>query len=311
MIARSLTLEDEESRIVAALPADLREALDGYLRALEADDRAPSTRRVYQSRVTGYLGWLSTTSFAQTALRDPLARNEAVAGYQRWLRDEQGRALSAVNAVLVAVDDFYRHRGLGAAVVTRDVVTAPVAEGLDERSLAAISAAVGGEGAGVAEAARERAVLDLMRFAGLAGAEVAALDLADVQLSGAAAHVRVGGRAARTVPLQPALTRSLRAWLKVRDGWAGAESSAALFVNRFGQRLSARFCTMIVQQVGERAGVSVTPATLRATFANSLHSAGVEPAVIAALTGRRLSGPDVSPPLAALLAAVRRLAGHR
>ncbi len=110
---------------MAAFLPRLRDALDGYVQALDAAEPplAPSTRRVYQSRVTGYLGWLNGRGNAAAALRDPGARNGAVTEYQRWLRDEQKRAVSAVNAVLTAVDDFYRRLGLGAAVITRDVVT--------------------------------------------------------------------------------------------------------------------------------------------------------------------------------------------
>src|SRR5437773_1536354 len=98
--------------MAAALPARLREALDGYGATLEDTSLSASTRRVYRSRVAGYLAYLAGRARPALALRDPHARNEAVGAYQRHLR-EHGRAASAVNATLVAVDHFYRHLGLG------------------------------------------------------------------------------------------------------------------------------------------------------------------------------------------------------
>lgn len=310
MIAPSLPPVDEDLDIVAALPPRLREALEEYGRALDDADLAPSTRRVYHSRVAGYLGWLAATDEAGKALKDPLVRNTAVSAYQRWLRDDQGRALSAVNAVLVAVADFYRHLGLGSPVVARDQVPVSATPGLDRTVVDAVEESVG-SGVGGPEAAREAAIVALMRYAGLSGPEVAALDVDDVQLSGEDAHVRVTGRGGRVVPLHPKLTAALRAWLRARAQWQGAEATPALLLNRFGERLSARSVTGVVQQVGERAGVEVTPAALRATFAATLDAAGVTAGVIAALTGRRLSDPGQAPSAAALRAAVRKLGPRR
>lgn len=312
MIARSLVPEAED-QIVAALSPRLREALNGYVQALDAASPplAPSTRRVYQSRVTGYLSWLHERGNAAAALRDPAARNTAVTEYQRWLRDEQQRAVSAVNAVLTAVDDFYRRLGLGAAVITRDVVTPNPSAGLPAQALRAVNAALGGEGMSAEEAARERAVVDLMRFAGLSGAEIAALDVTDVRLpdaetAEAAARIHIGG-GGRDLPLHPDLLASLRVWLTARANWPGAEGSPALFVNRTGGRLSARFVTMIVQQLGERAGVELGPAVLRATFAERLAAADVAPAAVAALTGRRVPDRREPPPFPQLRDAVLKL----
>jgi site-specific recombinase XerD len=309
MIAPSLPPVDEDLEIVATLPPRLREALDGYSRALDEADLAPSTRRVYLSRVIGYLDWLTESDEAGRALRDPLARNRAVSAYQRWLRDEQGRAPSAVNAVLVAVSDFYRHLGLGAPVVARDQVTAVGTPGLDRAAVAAVEESLG-TGAGSAEAAREAVIVALMRYAGLSGPEVAALDVDDVRVAGDDAQVRVAGRAARDVPLHSKLAAALRAWLRARADWPGAAGTPALLLNRFGERLGARSVTGIVAQVGSRAGVEVSPAALRATFAETLDAAGVSAGVIAALTGRRVPGYDAPSPTA-LRAAVRRLGPRR
>lgn len=309
MITPTSATEDEETAIVATLPQALREAFEGYVQALDVADLASSTRRVYRSRVAGYLGWLTGTPKPAAALRQPQARNEAVSGYQRWLREDQQRAESAINAVLTAVDHFYKHLGLGAAVVSRDVPAPATTAPLSAAERATVDDGLGTGTLG--EAARERVVVHLMLYAGLSGAEISALDLGDVHLSGRhGAHLTTPGGTRRTVPLHPALVASARAWLRARRDWPGADASPALLVNRFGERLGSRSVTGIVQSLGERTGVALTPATLRTTFLASLADAGTDPLVVSALTGRRVDpAGQVTPDLHQLRAAVAALPG--
>ena len=296
-----------------ALPSRLREALDGYAQALTESGLAANSRRVYRSRVAGYLGWLATTAKPVAALREPHARNEAVAAYQRHLREELGRTSSAVNAVLTAVDHFYRHLGVGDAVVSRELVTPALVPALDDAGLQRLLSALAAGGS--ADAVRERAVVKLMLYAGLGGAEVSALDIAAVQLAAAGGpQVSVGGRAARIVPLCAELAAELDAWVRVRADWPGAEDSRVLFVSRFGERLGSRSVTDLVQRVGVRAGVAVSPAVLRATLAQSLYAAGASRAAVAALAGRRgADAPSRSavPPLEEVRTAVGKLPSGR
>lgn len=289
--------------MTAALPPKLRQALEGYEAALAGADLSDNTRRVYRSRVSNFLAWLAEQRDAAAALTDPHRRNRAVEGYQKHLRD-QGRA--AIGSVRVAVDDFYRHLGLGGAVAGRDPAAPRSTPGLGVAALVAVDAALGV--GGTDEAARRRAVVGLMRYAGLNGAEVSRLTVADVVLVGDAL-IQVGGARPRKVPVHPQLAPVLRAWRKLRDR-TGATSGEPLFPNRAGGHLSARSVTGIVQGVGEQAGVALTPAILHATFVAGLRDAGADAAVVAALSGRRPSDPPrpTAPSVAALRAAIRRTA---
>jgi site-specific recombinase XerD len=305
MLTQLLPMEDEEPEIVADLPPALREAFDGYTRGLADAELSDNTRRVYRSRVSNFLSWLTSRADQQPALTDPHARNAVVQDYQRYL-NEQGRTASAVNAIRVAVDDFYRHLGLGSAVASRRRVTPTPPPALEPDALAALDAALAAAAAD--DAPRRRAVIQLMRYAGLNGAEVAALDVSDVDLTGEPG-VRVHGARARTVPLHPELVAALRAWRRIRDTGTERERSAALFPNRSGRHLSARSITGIVQEAGELAGVPLSPDRLRATFAASLRQVGADAAVVAALTGRRITEHDrpAAPSATVLRAAVRRV----
>jgi site-specific recombinase XerD len=298
--------DDEDSEPVAVLPVPLRRALETYATALAAADLSDSTRRVYRSRVSNYLAWLAAQSAAAVALTDPHRRNAAVRDYQDHLRTI-GRADTAINSVRVALDDFYRRRGLGSAVAERRAATAVVPAPLTAATQQAVDAVL--DQGPRAVASRRRAVVDLMRYAGLGGAEVAGLAVADVHLGGEP-RVRVAGVRPRTVPVDPRLRTALRSWVKVR-AQAGAPPDGALFPNRSGRHLSARAITGIVQDAGDRAGVRLSPAVLQATFAAALWAAGVEAAVVAALTGRRSATPmQPSPPSAATLRAAVRAASR-
>jgi len=285
--------------MAAALPARLREALDVYAAALQDGSLSAATRRVYRSRVAGYLAYLAGRAQPVLALRDPHARNQAVGAYQRHL-SEQGRATSAVNAILVAVDHFYRHLGLGDAVVSRDLVVSAPAKPLSPAARRAVLAPAGTGATPVA--VRDLAVVTTVFYTGLAGAGVAGLDVDDVDMDGA--QLRAGDR---VVPLPADLARLLRRWLRLRAQWPPAEQCSALFVNRFGGRLSGRSVTEVVQRASDRAGVELSSAVLRATFAAALAEAGAAPEVVAALTGRSRTAAGPVPDLGTLRGAMRRL----
>lgn len=288
--------------MVPALPARLREALDGYTAALDASTLSASTRRVYRSRVAGYLAYLAGRGPSAAALRDPHARNDVVAGYQAHLR-QQGRVTAAVNAVLVAVDHFYRHLGLGDAVVARDPVVAPVSAALSRSARRAVVAPVAT--ATSPTAVRDLTVLTTAFYTGAAGVGLAALDVDDVELDTVGGPLlRLPGRA---VPVPPDLGRLLRRWLRMRAQWPPADGCTALFLNRFGGRLGARSVTEVIARAGDAAGVQVSPAILRATFAAVLREAAAADEVVAVLTGRARAGAAAADP-AILRAVIRRTA---
>jgi hypothetical protein len=137
----------------------------------------------------------------------------------------------------------------------------PEQAALSAAQLAAVDEAFGAAGP---DTPRRRAVVGLMRYAGLTGAEVAALTIAEVILVGDA-RIEVGGGRARTVPVHPDLAPMLRAWYQLRD-IRGAMPGDPLFPNRTGGHLNARSITGLVKKVGEQAGLALSPAALHALF---------------------------------------------
>jgi integrase/recombinase XerC len=75
---------------------------------------ADSTRRAYRTRVAGFLAWLVSADVdGGDPLADPHARDYAVRDYTRHLRVVAKKEPATINAVLAALDHFYRWRGLG------------------------------------------------------------------------------------------------------------------------------------------------------------------------------------------------------
>ena len=133
---------------------------------------------------------------------------------------------------------------------------------------------------------RDRAILELLYGAGLRVAEAAGLDRAHVDRADATLRVQGGkGRKDRIVPLGAPALAALGRWLTVRGELAAKRKGAprpgdddALFLNRFGRRLSARSMRTLTDRYGLRAGLSkrVHPHMLRHSYATHLLDGGAE-----------------------------------
>ena len=117
---------------------------------------------------------------------------------------------------------------------------------------------------------RDLAMLELLYSSGLRLAELAGLDVADLDLADRTVRVLGKGSKTRILPVGKQAIAALRAWLADRAGFA--KSGAALFTGRNGERLGAR---AIQKRVGRWAtaaglGVPLHPHLLRHSFATHL-----------------------------------------
>lgn len=138
-------------------------------------------------------------------------------------------------------------------------------------------------GAGV----RDRAVLELLYAAGLRVAELAGLDLDDVDRAERTVRVTGKGGKERMVPYGARAAQALEAYLAARGGDRGP-----LFRNARGGRLGVRSLYEVVRGRARRAGLlrRVTPHTLRHSFATHLLNGGADLRAIQELLGHsRLS----------------------
>lgn len=131
-------------------------------------------------------------------------------------------------------------------------------------------------------AARDQAILELFYSSGLRLSELTGLDLGDIDWEKRTLRVTGKGNKQRFVFLGGAAADALRCYLELRSA-----KSDALFLNRFGARLSARAVQLLFGKRLGKAGVSrrASPHTLRHSFATHLLEGGSDLVTIKELLG--------------------------
>ncbi len=126
---------------------------------------------------------------------------------------------------------------------------------------------------------RDRALLELLYATGIRVSELVMLNTADIEYQSGVIRVSGKGGKDRIVPLGSASSQWLQAYLKAREKLiAKGTGTQALFVNRFGQRLSARGVRNIINKYVDALAINtkVSPHTLRHTFATHLLNRGAD-----------------------------------
>lgn len=135
---------------------------------------------------------------------------------------------------------------------------------------------------------RDRAILETLYASGVRVSELGGLDINDIDLHTGEMRVIGKGDKERLVLLGRPAVAALRAYIQVgREEQAGEKPTRALFLNRFGGRLSVRSISTIVRKAGIAAGIEgkVTPHLLRHTFATHLLEGGADLRVVQELLG--------------------------
>jgi site-specific recombinase XerD len=140
---------------------------------------------------------------------------------------------------------------------------------------------------------RDRAMFELLYGGGLRISELVSLDLRQIDLGEAAAIVHGKGAKERVVlfgePAMQALELYLADGRPALAGAAkpGAEPCRALFLNRFGGRLSARSVQTLIKRYALQAGIAqeVHPHLLRHSFATHLLDGGADLRIVQDLLG--------------------------
>lgn len=127
--------------------------------------------------------------------------------------------------------------------------------------------------------ARDSAMIELIYSGGLRIGEAVGLNMEDLDLGGGFVRVRGKGKKERLAAIGNQAFRALRAYYpKRRLVGAGRENSAPLFVNRFGNRITARSFQRNLKNYLMTAGLppDFTPHKLRHSFATHLLDAGAD-----------------------------------
>lgn len=280
----------EEEPIPAALLAVLSQYLDHL--AVERGV-ADNTLRAYRRDLRRYLRHLAAQGIAEFAA----ARPAEVAGFSAALRDGSDDhpplAASSAARALVAVRGLHRfadREGLTPADPAREVAPPRAARRLPKAlPVGEVLRLLDGVPGDTPTALRDRALLELLYSTGARISEAVDLDIDDLDRVDRMVRLSGKGGKQRLAPVgRPALAALAAYLVRARPGFlAKGRGSAAIFLNSRGGRLSRQTAWQTLKSAAEHAGiaVSISPHTLRHSFATHLIEGGADVRVVQELLG--------------------------
>ena len=139
-------------------------------------------------------------------------------------------------------------------------------------------------------AARDRAMIEVIYSGGLRISEAVGLNFGDIDFIGGVAKVRGKGKKERICMLGKTSLQALRAYLKICSGRGmSRRTEAPVFLNRFGERITARSFQRNLKNYLAEAGLppNMTPHKLRHSFATHMLDAGADLRSVQELLGHK------------------------
>lgn len=263
--------------------------IEGFLRHLTEERRVSGhTARGYRNDLTVFQGFLGAVDGVPSDPRDADAKR--LRRFSAWLAS-RGDSPGTVARRLACLRTFYKYLRRGGEVSSdpsaglrnpRKPRRLPHPLRVDE-----VTRLLDGIPSGTAKDARDGAMLEVLYGAGLRVAELAGLNVEDVDLERGLAKVRGKGRRERLAPLGRAATARVGAWLAWRSPREAGER--ALFLNKAGRRLSIRGVNRVFEARAAAAGLEAGhgPHSLRHSFATHLLDRGADLRVVQELLGHR------------------------
>lgn len=143
------------------------------------------------------------------------------------------------------------------------------------------------------EGQRNKAIIEVLFSCGLRVSELVTLHLSDLYLEEGFIRVLGKGNKERLVPISECATEQLHLWFKDREIMKikpGQEDF--VFLNRRGSHLTRTMILIIIKQLGFMAGIkkTISPHTLRHSFATALLEGGADLRAIQAMLGHESIG---------------------
>ncbi len=278
--------EGDGGRGGPTLPKRTTDLLERYLRDKgEARNLSAYTLRNYRTDLEHFLyalaGWeVDAFEVARTDLRRYLAvllgngvadgsvrrKVSTIRSFYKWLRADGH----------LETDPFFGVTGPKAGRRLPDILTS-------EDIARMVAAADGRQPADL----RDRALMELLYAAGLRVSEVASLNVGELDVRDRAVRVQGKGKKERIGIFGDPAAEALQRYLNEARPEYETHKEEALFLNRFGGRLTTRSVQSIVRKYATKAGLptAVHPHLLRHSFATHLLDGGADLRVVQELLG--------------------------
>ena len=143
------------------------------------------------------------------------------------------------------------------------------------------------------EGQRNKAIIEVLYSCGLRVSELVTLKLSDLYLDEQFLRVTGKGQKTRLVPISPVAIKPLQLWFVDRNAMnikPGEEDY--VFLNRRGAHLTRTMILIMIKRLGQEAGIAktISPHTLRHSFATSLLEGGADLRSIQAMLGHESIG---------------------
>jgi integrase/recombinase XerC len=257
----------------------MEQQLTSYMNHLSAEKNASQyTLRNYRREIGEFIDFLQRKGISTWDKVD----KDVVREYLAWLNDES-YAKASVARRLSELRSFCRFliRERLLAANPFDSISAPKVPKRLPRFLSAeeVKNLLAAPDTSDPQGMRDRAMLELLYAAGMRVSELAGLNLADVENSPAQIKVVGKGNKERYVLIGRPAFRAVMTYIREgRPKLIGKKTSNAIFLNRFGGRLTVRSVQMTLAKYAMKAGIKgeVTPHVLRHTFATHLLDGGAD-----------------------------------
>lgn len=265
--------------------------VDAYLRHLTVErGLARNTIASYRRDLAIYTGWLAERGFEGTGA----VREQDLSDFIRFLGTERVPALatSSIARVLSSVRGLHRFladEGTLPADVSRELRPPKLAMRLPKAiSVADVEALIAAAAGEEVDRLRDAALLEVLYGTGARVSEAIGLNVDDLVDDDVVRLFGKGGKQ-RIVPLGSYARRAVDAYLVRARPLLSARGQAtpALFLGMRGRRMSRQAAWEAIRGAAERAGLSasVSPHTLRHSFATHLLEGGADVRVVQELLG--------------------------
>ncbi len=264
--------------------------LDGYLRHLAVErGLSKNTISAYRADLSKYRDFLEQNGYSELKIT-----RSQLGEFLLWLNEQNLKAASSAR-ILAAIRGYQKYLLLEnlrtddpSQQVKSPKLPKRLPKALSQTQVMSLLAASGPEPDDETADSlrlRNRAILELMYSSGCRVSEVAQLDL-DEMVSGGWVRIRGKGSKERLVPVGSFAQRAIDAYLvRSRPLLSAKGGGPALFLNQRGSRLSRQSIWEIIQSAGQACGLSVSPHSLRHSFATHLIEGGADVRVVQELLG--------------------------